>query len=89
MLIEECINRKIHPKEGDILIIQNLLYQVVAVHQQESNKINYCKGCHLDGKKINNKDCIYTFIEDAYKSCAEFLREPYVLKRFKKKFNGI
>ena len=89
MDIEEYVKRKIHPKEGDILIICNELYQVVDSHQDPGIS-DFCDKCSLDGKNINNKECIYTFIENAYKSCAEFIEEPYILRRIKKKFfNGV
>lgn len=89
MKIEECVRRKVRPKEGDVLIICDELYQVVDSHQDLSS-IDFCKKCSLDGKKINNKECIYTFIVSVYKSCAEFfLENTCILKRVNKKFNGI
>ena len=88
MSIEEYVRRKIIPKEGDILIIQGDLYQVVDSHQ-DPGRSDFCDKCSLDGKKINNKECIYTFIENAYKSCAEFLDDTHLLKRIRKKFNGV
>ena len=88
MPIEEYIKRKILPKEGDVLIICNELYQVVDSHQ-EPGRSDYCNKCHLDGKRINNKECIYSFIESTYGSCAEFIEEPYVLKRVREQFNGV
>ena len=88
MSIEEYIKRKVLPKEGDVLIICDELYQVVDSHQ-DPGRSDYCNKCHLDGNQINNKECIYSFIEGVYKSCAEFIEEPYVLKRVRKKFNGI
>ena len=88
MKIEDCVRRKVHPKEGDVLIICDELYQVVDSHQDPGIR-DFCKKCSLDGKKINNKNCIYTFIESVYKSCAEFLGNTCILKKVKKKFNGI
>lgn len=88
MKIEDCVRRKVRPKDGDVLIICDELYQVVDSHQ-DPGRSDFCKKCNLDGKRINNKECIYTFIESAYKSCAEFLEETCILKRVNKKFNGI
>lgn len=88
MPIEKCVKRKILPKEGDILIIQGVLYQVVNSGQEIGGSDSCCK-CSLDGCKINNKECIYSFIEGVYHSCAELIDEPYIFKRVKKKFNGI
>lgn len=88
MTIEEYVRRKVHPKEGDVLIIQGVLYQVVDSNRYPGDS-DYCNDCHLDGNQINNRECIYSFIEGVYNSCAEFIEEPYVLKRVRKKFNGL
>lgn len=49
MTIEEYVRRKIRPKEGDVLIILDELYQVVeSIHYPSATG---CNGCHLDGKK--------------------------------------
>lgn len=88
MTIEEYVKRKVRPKEGDILIIQGVLYQVVNSGQNPGDS-EYCGKCHLDGERFGNKECIYSFIEGVYISCAEFIDEPYVLKRVRKKFNGL
>lgn len=88
MDIEEYVKRKIHPKEGDVLIIDGEFYHVVN-SGIEPGRNDACDRCHLDGEVINGRDCIYSFIEGTYGSCAEFIKEPYVLKKVRKKFNGI
>ena len=88
MTIEEYVKRKIHPIEGDVVIICDELYKVVD-SGIEPGRNDACDRCHLDGEVINGRDCIYSFIEGTYGSCAEFIREPYVLKRVRKKFKGI
>lgn len=88
MPIEEYVKRKILPKEGDILIIQGILYQVVN-SGQEIGGSDTCDPCSLNHKYINGKKCIYSFIDGVYHSCAELIEEPYIFKRVKKKFNGI
>ena len=52
MPIEEYVKRKIHPKEGDILIIQGVLYKVVN-SGQEIGGSDACDKCSLDRKQIN------------------------------------
>lgn len=90
MKIEEYVKRKLHPREGDIVIIQGALYQVV-----DSSKIiglfesDTCKSCYFNHKKIRGKICIYSYIENVYNSCSEFIREPYMLKKVRKRFKGI
>ena len=88
MSIEEYIKRKILPKEGDVLIIQGILYQVVN-SGQEPGRSDSCDHCSLDRKQINGKECIYSFIDGVYHSCAELIEEPYIFKKVRKKFKGI
>ena len=89
MTIKEYIKRKIIPKEGDIIIIRNELYQVVN-SGKEPGRSDACVKCSLNCKQINNRECIYSFIEGTYDSCAEFIEEPYILRRIKKEFfNGV
>ena len=88
MTIEDYIKRKKLPKEGDIIIICGECYQIVN-NGQVIGCSDSCKKCSLDGLKINNRECIYSFIESTYGSCAEFVKEPYIFKKVRKKFRGI
>ena len=80
---KEISNRMMH---------EGIVYKKIKSDNAEDIKApdcDNCDRCHLDGEVINDRDCIYSFIEGTYGSCAGFIKEPYVLKKVRKKFKGI